>query len=149
MLPAKYAASGLRGVGAGAGWARGEGGGGVMMSVCGPLSHTPSTAFRHLPPTKDVVNQCLEFATELVDHEPAYTPPSPWGFYHMVISGYLDHQSAQFRLSASELLLFVSQCGVGSNKCTIWNSTEIAMTLSLSSSFIMTKKSISIYYFIV
>ena len=26
----------------------------------------------------------------------------------MVISGYLDHQSTQFRLSASELLLFVS-----------------------------------------
>ena len=25
----------------------------------------------------------------------------------MVISGYLDHQSTQFRLSASELLLFV------------------------------------------
>ena len=30
------------------------------------------------------------------------------GFYHMVISGYLDHQSTQFKLSASELLLFVS-----------------------------------------
>ena len=44
-----------------------------------------------------------------VDHEPAYTPPPPPGeFYHMVISGYLDHQSTQFRLSASELLLFVS-----------------------------------------
>ena len=44
-----------------------------------------------------------------LDHEPAYTPPpSPGGFYHMVISGYLDHQSTQFRLSASELLLFVS-----------------------------------------
>ena len=28
--------------------------------------------------------------------------------YHMVISGYLGHQSTQFRLSASELLLFVS-----------------------------------------
>ena len=26
----------------------------------------------------------------------------------MVISGYLDHQSTQFRLSGSELLLFVS-----------------------------------------
>ena len=25
-------------------------------------SHTPSIAFRHLPPRKDVVNQCLEFA---------------------------------------------------------------------------------------
>ena len=24
-------------------------------------SHTPSTAFRHLPPRKDVVNRCLEF----------------------------------------------------------------------------------------
>ena len=41
-------------------------------------------------------------------------PPPPGGgggrggFYHMVISGYLDHQSTQFRLSASELLLFVS-----------------------------------------
>ena len=32
----------------------------------------------------------------------------PGGFYYMVISGYLDHQSTQFRLSASELLLFVS-----------------------------------------
>ena len=29
-------------------------------------------------------------------------------FYHMVISGYLDHQSTQFMLSARELLLFVS-----------------------------------------
>ena len=27
-------------------------------------SHTPSIAFRHLPPRKDVVNQCLEFAFE-------------------------------------------------------------------------------------
>ena len=43
-----------------------------------------------------------------IDHEPAYTPPPPRRFYHMVISGYLDHQSTQFRLSASELLLFVS-----------------------------------------
>ena len=30
------------------------------------------------------------------------------GGFYMVISGYLDHQSTQFRLSASELLLFVS-----------------------------------------
>ena len=47
----------------------------------------------------------------LIDHEPAYTPlppHPPGGFYHMVIPGYLDHQSTQFRLSASELLLFVS-----------------------------------------
>ena len=45
----------------------------------------------------------------LVDHEPAYIPPrGGGGGYHMVISGYLDHQSTQFRLSASELLLFVS-----------------------------------------
>ena len=47
----------------------------------------------------------------LIDHEPTYTPPAPpggGGFYHMVISVYLDHQSTQFRLSASELLLFVS-----------------------------------------
>ena len=39
-------------------------------------------------------------------------PPTPHpgggGGYHIVISGYLDHQSTQFRLSASELLLFVS-----------------------------------------
>ena len=30
------------------------------------------------------------------------------GFYHMVISVYIDHQSTQCLLSASELLLFVS-----------------------------------------
>ena len=35
-------------------------------------------------------------------------PPPRGGFYHMVIAGYLDHQSTQFRLSAGELLLFVS-----------------------------------------
>ena len=38
-------------------------------------------------------------------------PEGGWGwggFYHMVVSEYLDHQSTQFRLSASELLLFVS-----------------------------------------
>ena len=29
-------------------------------------------------------------------------------FYHMVIFGYLDHQSTQFSLSASERLMFVS-----------------------------------------
>ena len=40
--------------------------------------------------------------TELLYHEPAYT------LFHMVISGYLDHQSTRLRLSASELLLFVS-----------------------------------------
>ena len=27
-----------------------------------PSVHTPSIAFRHLPPRKDVVNQCLQFA---------------------------------------------------------------------------------------
>ena len=51
-----------------------------------------------------------------LDHEPDYTPlpPPPGGwrgggrFYHMAISGYLNHQSTQFRLSASELLMFVS-----------------------------------------
>ena len=37
-----------------------------------------------------------------------YPPPLAGGFYPMVISGYLDHQSTQFMLSASELLLFVS-----------------------------------------
>ena len=35
-------------------------------------------------------------------------PPPPGGFYPVVISGYLDHQCTQFRLSASKLLLFVS-----------------------------------------
>ena len=50
-----------------------------------------------------------EMEVAQIVHEPAYTPLAPlWGFYHMVISGYLDHQSTQFRLSASELLLFVS-----------------------------------------
>ena len=51
---------------------------------------------------------CRGCLSSHIDHEPAYTPLPPWGFYHMVISGYLDHQSTQFRLSASELLLFVS-----------------------------------------
>ena len=68
---------------------------------------------------------------------------------HMVVSGYLDHQSTQFRLSASELLLFVS--GAGSNEMHYEHYMEFqtAMTLSLSNSFIMTKKAISIYCFIV
>ena len=48
---------------------------------------------------------------------PSPHPPPPAGgggggggerFYHLVISGYFDYQSTQFRLSASELLLFVS-----------------------------------------
>ena len=30
-------------------------------------SHTPTIAFRHLPPRKDVVNQCLEFDTHVKD----------------------------------------------------------------------------------
>ena len=60
----------------------------------------------------------------------------------MVISGYLDHQSTQFRLSASELLLFVSVVLVMH-----YMEFQIAMTLSLSDEFqiamtlfIMTKK---------
>ena len=28
--------------------------------------HTQSIAFRHLPPRKDIVNQCLEFGSEAV-----------------------------------------------------------------------------------
>ena len=36
--------------------------------LCPRLTHTPSIAFRHLPPRKDVVNQCLEFAS---------LPPTP------------------------------------------------------------------------
>ena len=31
-----------------------------MLGVWVPLT-LPSTAFRHIPPRKDVVNQCLEF----------------------------------------------------------------------------------------
>ena len=73
-------------------------------------------------------------------------PPGGGGVYHMVISGYLDHQSTQFRLSASELLLFVSVVLVLINALMEF---QIAMTLSLSNSFIMTEKAISIYCFIV
>jgi len=71
--------------------------------------------------------------------------PSPWGFYHMVISGYLDYQSTQFRLSASKVLLFVSVMLV----LVHYPEFQIAMTLSLSNSFIMTKKTFSKDYFIV
>ena len=56
----------------------------------------------------------------------------------MVISGYLDHQSTQFRLSASELLLFVSVVLVLISA--LYTEFQIAMTLSHSNSFIMTKK---------
>ena len=88
----------------------------------------------------------------LLDHEPAYTPPPPprggrGGFYPMVISGYFDHQSTHFRLSASELLLFVSVVLVLINA--LYMEFQIVMTLSLSNSFIMTKKAISMYCFIV
>ena len=73
-----------------------------------------------------VENQYEYKVPKIIDHEPANTPPPPpgGGFYHIVISGYLDHQSTQFRLSASELLLFVSVVLV-LMKCTmstIWNS---------------------------
>ena len=63
-------------------------------------------------------------------------------WYHQrlpkVISGYLDHQSTQFRLSASEQLLFVSMVLVLINA--LYTEFQIAMTLSLSNSFIMTKR---------
>ena len=36
-----------------------------MGNAAQSVTHTPSIAFRHLPPKKDVVNQCLEFETEL------------------------------------------------------------------------------------
>ena len=66
-----------------------------------------------------IAANCNNSQATQINHEPAYIPhapspacppppPPPPGFYHMVISGYLDHQSTQFRLSASELLLFVS-----------------------------------------
>ena len=64
----------------------------------------------------------------------------------MVISGYLDHQSTQFRLCASELLLFVSVVLVLKMH---YKEFQTAMTLSLSNSFIMTKKAVFIYCFIV
>ena len=45
---------------------RGEGSG-TFLSWCSEgRGHTPSIAFRHLPPRKDVVNQCLEFGEGLV-----------------------------------------------------------------------------------
>ena len=64
----------------------------------------------------------------------------------MVISGYLNHQSTQFRLSASELLLFVSVVLVLINAL---YGTANCDDLVSSNSFIMTKKPISIYCFIV
>ena len=63
----------------------------------------------------------------------------------MVISGYLDYQSTQFRLSASKVLLFVSVMLV----LVHYPEFQIAMTLSLSNSFIMTKNTFSKDYFIV
>ena len=36
--------------------------GGCMNTARLHWTHTPSIAFRHSPPGKDVVNQCLEFA---------------------------------------------------------------------------------------
>ena len=33
----------------------------LPLSLPACMSHTPGIAFRHLPPRKDVVNQCLEF----------------------------------------------------------------------------------------
>ena len=51
----------------------------------------------------------MHTVTSVLDNEPAYTLPPPLILpLEMVISGYLDHQCTQFRLSASELLLFVS-----------------------------------------
>ena len=39
----------------------------VPGSLSQPAPHTPTIAFRHLPPRKDVVNQCLEFDTHVKD----------------------------------------------------------------------------------
>jgi len=60
----------------------------------------------------------------------------------MVISGYLDYQSTQFSLYASELAVAVCVCGAGFNEMHYEHYMEfqIAMTLSLSNSFIMTEK---------
>ena len=38
------------------------------VSHCLLLVHTPSSDFPHLPPRKDVVNQCLEFVSGLLGH---------------------------------------------------------------------------------
>ena len=73
----------------------------------------------------------------LLDHEPVRGGGVGGVFYPKVISGYLDHQSTHFRLSASELSLLH------------YMEFQIVMTLSLSNSFIMTKKAISMYCFIV
>ena len=81
------------------------------------FSVSPCLCFCHCLSLSLSLSRCLSVSvTVSLDHEPAYspTPPHPppphpqGGFYHMVISGYLDHQSTQFRLSASELSLFVS-----------------------------------------
>ena len=37
----------------------------LWASLSSTLLHTPSTAFWHPPPMKDVINQCLEFASTL------------------------------------------------------------------------------------
>ena len=52
----------------------------------------------------------------------------------MVISGYLDYQSTQFSLYASELAVAVCVCGAGSNEMHYEHYMEfqIAMTLSVS-----------------
>ena len=39
--------------------------------------HTPSIAFRHLPPRKDVVNQCLEFGPHRVSVFRCFQPELP------------------------------------------------------------------------
>ena len=63
-----------------------------------------------LPAIRMIYLSGNEVRSSLIDHDqPIYIPtPPPRGFDHMVISGYLDHPRTQFRLSASELLLFVS-----------------------------------------
>ena len=70
-------------------------------------------------------------------HFRPWAPPPTSNNLPQVIAGYLDHQSTQFRLSASELLPFVS---VGLVLIYALSGIPNAMTLPLSSSFIMKKR---------
>ena len=76
-------------------------------------------------------------------------PPPPREYYHMVISGYLDHQSTQFRLSASELLLFVSVVLVLINALYGIPNCDDLVSKQLIYYGKKKKKASSIYYFIV
>ena len=72
------------------------------------------------------------------------------GGYQMLISEYLDHESTQFRLSASELLLFVSVVLVLINALSeIPNRDDVLLTAHSLWQKRRRKKGYSKYYFIV